>query len=180
MSGTCCGTASRSFEEIRSTSQGHGINKDVTVWNGFFYVKGRIGMPPGARLCPADLHISTESPNMLCSVNKGFAGVCVYLCGFFSLLCTLPTGLCLRTVPTGLVPLIVGQAPICGQVTLFLNLAGQKNLFLHSQDCCEGLDWDWLWVSSYLESPFSKSDIYILDINILVGDWIFTFQSGSL
>lgn len=89
-------------------------------------------------------------------------------------------GLCLRTVPTGLVPLIVGQAPICGQVTLFLNLAGQKNLFLHSQDCCEGLDWDWLWVSSYLESPFSKSDIYILDINILVGDWIFTFQSGSL
>lgn len=106
--------------------------------------------------------------------------VCVYLCGFFSLLCTLPTGLCLRTVPTGLVPLIVGQAPICGQVTLFLNLAGQKNLFLHSQDCCEGLDWDWLWVSSYLESSFSKFDIYILDINILVGDWIFTFQSGSL
>lgn len=77
MSGTCCGTASRSFEEIRSTSQGHGINKDVTAWNGFFYVKGRIGMPPGARLCPADLHISTESPSMLCSVNKGFAGVCV-------------------------------------------------------------------------------------------------------
>lgn len=128
------------------------INKDMAVWNGFFYVKGRIRMPPGARLCAPQFYVPLWNLQAWFALWTKALLVCVCVCifVFFSLLCTLPTGLCLRTVPIWLVPLILDQAPICGQVSLFLNLAGQKNLFLHSQDCCEGLDWDWLWVSSYL------------------------------
>lgn len=130
------------------------INKDLAVWNGFC-VKGRIRMPPGVKLCAPQFtyHISVWSPSMVCSVNKGFAGVCVYvyLCVFFP-----PVYSARWAVPMDCAHTISyanswsGTNLWTGDLVFKLSRTFLKNLFLHSQDCCEGLDWHWLWVSSYL------------------------------
>lgn len=129
----------------------------MVVWEAFFYLKGRIMMLPktirtSLKFCgqphsDEEVYVrlqsydfSVDSLNMVCFMNKGFACVCV--CFLLYITPPLPTSRSLRAVPKCLILLFLGQAPLYRQVSLSLNLAGQNNLFFHSQDCYEGLDWD--------------------------------------
>lgn len=122
------------------------INEDMAVGNGLFYVKGKIRMLlrttkmslefhrlPGEAVCVCSFQCGLSRHGQLCEQR-----LCVCVCVYFLLCISLPR-VCLRAVPTWLIPLILGQAALYRQVSLSLNLAGQKTLFLHSQGCWERL-----------------------------------------
>ena len=88
---------------------------------------------PGEALCVCSFQCGLSRHGQLCDQR-----LCVCVCVYF-LLCISPPRVCLRAVPTQLIPLILGQAALYRQVSLSLNLAGQKTLFLHSHGCWERL-----------------------------------------